>query len=144
MTQPTPSPRSAGDIPPPPPDTRVLSDDEHDPSHNHAHARADLLIPVAVYEVNGCVIGNPMPCTCTDFSQGGFRVRCRKVMYAGQVLAMILPQKTGGPKVCFGILRDVRYGENGRYDLGLQHCAVPDNTAVRAWAVHQSRAPQAA
>ncbi|MGH7133239.1 MAG: hypothetical protein ACREJO_15005 [Phycisphaerales bacterium] len=144
MTQPTPPSRSADDIPPTSPDPRVLSPDKRDPPHNRALARVDLAIPVAVYEINGCVIGNPMSCTCTNFSQSGFRVRCRKVMYAGQVLAMILPQKTGAPKVFFGVLRDVRYGESGRYDLGVELCPVPDNPAVRAWATHQSQARKAA
>lgn len=114
--------------------TRVLVDADGADVHQRAHTRLSVEFSVVAHHISSAGdVGPGIQATCRDISQGGFGVICKRVMYAEQMLAVVVPQKTGTPRVLFGVVRNVRYAEGGQYHLGLQMKATPQTPAVRSW-----------
>lgn len=112
----------------------MLVDTDGPGAHKRAHKRLSVEIPVMAHEVSVAgQVGPGLTATCRDISQGGFGIMCRRVMYADQMLAVVLPQKDAPPRVLFGTVRNVRYAEGGLYHLGLQMRSAPQTPAVRTW-----------
>lgn len=113
---------------------RILTDTEGPDAAQRVHTRLSVEFQVTAHEISPSgEVGPGLAATCRDISQGGFGVICRKVMYAEQLVAVVIPQKTGIPRVLFGVVRNLRYAKRGQCHLGLQMQGTPAAPAVHTW-----------
>jgi hypothetical protein len=127
---------------PPAQDTKVLSLNEHDQSYVRSHSRTPIGIEVQLHEIDEFGNVRPgMPAECADLSRSGFGLRCRKIMYAGHLAAMVIPGKNCPSKVLFGSVANILYLDSGRYHIGFRLVPTPESPSIIAWLTATTKKP---
>lgn len=80
-----------------------------------------------------------IPCEVFDISRSGVGIRCRKMMYAGRRVFVIIPTgEDSPPRILYGDIRYARYAERGLYHVGIKFMPVPTSHGIKDWLAEQA------